>query len=135
MSTQDKYLVNVTVDGQPLGSGWTWAGGTPAPEIQKHPRAGGGDDTFPARVTYEDLTLSRVYMVPRDSSIRAFLKSRSGRGVVSASRTALDADEVPIPGTTETAVGRLGPVNPGDSDPAATDKKMVELVVVVESVS
>lgn len=135
MSTQDKYLVNVTLDGQPLGAGWTWSGGNPTAEIQKHPRPGGGDTSYPARVTFDDLTLSRVYEVPRDSSIRAFVRARVGRGRVTASRTALDEQDVPIPGTTETAVGRLGPANFGDSDPAATDKKMVELTVVVENVS
>jgi hypothetical protein len=133
VSTEQQWLVNVTVDGRDLGIYDSMSGGDVDVDSAKHRPGGmGPEKSYRSLPTYKDVTVSRVLERERDWEILRWLQDKAGGVRAQVSRQPLDEDGNAW-GTPMTWAGRLGPVKGGDVDSTSSKPTMYEFDVFVET--
>ena len=138
-ASQQNWLVNVTVDGRPLGIFDSHSGGDNSADVTKH-RPGGmrPERAYPALPSYDDVTVARAYELERDGELVAWLHTRVGLATMTVSVSLLD----PLTGVVSTNrrarrtfTGLLSGITTPESDSNASDVSTYELTMVTESIS
>lgn len=134
LATADRFKVSVSSMPGP----WTQVSGQEVSrEVSKMKEtAGGADVVMPSRITYPDLTLTRVYDSDRDGAL--FKRIASGELFADTSVTVqeLDADGNAIPGASKTYSGCVvKSATAPDGDANSQDSASLTVVFTVGSIA
>jgi hypothetical protein len=130
MSTQNQSVITLTVDGDPFGVWDKLSGGEVDSETLKYKPGGmGAAVVLGGSVEVGDLTVSRLFMIGRDTDIVHRLIEKVGKGNCTLARQALDADGHPWGTGTLVYKGKLKTVSPPELDSESSDAALLELVI------
>ena len=129
MSRQDQYAVSVTIDGVNTGIWDKLTGGEVDSEETKYkPGAMAKEVSLGGSVNTGNVTVSRLYVLPRDhTSIKGWL-NRVGKAPVTVSKQSLDTDGN-VFGDPLVYSGILKMVTPPEVDSESSDAALVEIEV------
>jgi hypothetical protein len=130
MSRQNQAAVTLTVDGVDLGVWDKLSGGEIDSDETKYKPGGMGPHvSLGGAVEVGDLTVSRLYVLGRDTEKIHWLISRVGKGDCVCARSSLDADGNAwgTPGLVYT--GKLKTLTPPELDSESSDAALIELVI------
>lgn len=135
MAAQDKSLITVAVDGQPLSVFDTRSGGDASADHAKYRSGGGGPEKVRrARSTYTDVTVSReIDELRSDEELARTLRRKIGKAMTGSSQP-VDNDDVPI-GKPTTYVGTLRHVDTGEENANSGDGRMLTLIMTTTEVN
>lgn len=134
MATKSQTLITASIDGNPIGTWDTRAGGETSASVQKYRPGGGGELTSAARPTTGDVTLTRRYDLARDAALATSLRTKVGRAKIRISEQPLDDDGVKW-GKPTIWNGVLSSVATDDTESNADDPRIFTLVAVITKVS
>lgn len=128
----DQFAVTVAVDDTPLGVFDTWDGGdTSAEEIKYKPGGMSPQKSLGGSATTDNVTVARLYELARDHDLARWLRSRVGKGAVTASKQPLDVDGNPW-GKPEVITGKLQRVTTPNHDSEDNGAARFELEISTE---
>jgi len=130
MSRQNQAAITLTVDGRDMGVWDKLSGGEIDSEETKYkPGAMAPHVSLGGAVEVGDVTVSRLYVLGRDTETIHWLISRVGKGDCVLARPALDPDGNVwgTPGLVYS--GKLKTLTPPELDSESSDPALIELVV------
>lgn len=133
MSRQDQYNVSVTIDGNALGTFDKLDGGDIDSEETKYkPGAMAPELSLGGSTTVSNVTVSRLFVQGRDTSLVPFLKEKVGKGEVTIVKQPLDVNGSPF-GAPMVYHGKLKTFTPPPADSNASTTAAVFALVVSTS--
>lgn len=92
----NQWLINVTVDGEPLGIFDSWDGGDgDSDEVKYRPGGGQSELSLGGSTMVTNITVGRLYLRERDHEMARRLYQRRGKARATVSRQPLDDDGLP----------------------------------------
>lgn len=133
---QDQASVSLTVDGTklPFIFNRREGGNTDSEESKTFPGGMRPQKAHGGPQTVENVTLAGEFIPQQDHEGLRWLRSRAGKGVVSASEQLLDVDGNAF-GRPDTWTGVLKSVNTGDYDASSGDPRELEVEVSTDGVA
>lgn len=131
MSAQSSVLINLQLDGVPIGSWETRGDFEVSGDSNKRRKPGGGMRSFPGRANYGTVEFTGVY----DEVLAdrwGFVMRRVKKGTLSATETMLNADDKPT-SRKRAWTGRLVSATLGATDINGDDPRQATLVCDVET--
>lgn len=129
MSREDQYRVTVSVDGVDLGTWDKFTGGEIDSEESKYKPGGMAPEvSLGGSITVTNFTVSRLYELSRDHPKVPLLKSKVGKGTVTATKQPLDVDRNAF-GAPIVYTGILKQLTLPDHDSTSSDPGMIELEI------
>lgn len=129
MSRQDQYAVSVSIDGTDTGIWDKLSGGEIDSEETKYKPGGMATAvSLGGSVEVGNVTVSRLYVLPRDHAVIKTWINRVGKATVVVTKQSLDVDGNSF-GSPLVYQGTLKTVTPPEVDSESNDAALVELEV------
>jgi hypothetical protein len=130
MSTQAQAIITLTVDDEKYGIWDKLTGGEVDSETLKYkPGNMGAPITLGGSVEVGDLTVSRLFLIGRDTEIINKLIGRVGKADCVVARSTLDPDGNVWSSGALVYKGKLKTVTPPELDSESSDAALLELVI------